>query len=90
MDKLKFLMSGLWSFLQPIIKVFLSDIGPVLISATTAAVAQLANENMTGEQKKEAAFAAVQNALIAEGATVATHVINTTIETAVAKLKSEQ
>ena len=90
MDKFKFLMSGLWDFLKPIIRVFLSDIGPVLISAATAAVAEMAKTELSGDEKKSAAFQAVQNAMIAEGATVATHVINATIESAVAKLKADQ
>lgn len=89
MEKLKFLMSGLWSFLQPIIKVFLSDIGPVLISAATAAVAEMAATDKTGDEKKAAAVAAVTSALTSQGVTVATHLINTTIETAVAKLKAD-
>ena len=90
MDKLKFLMSGLWSFLQPIIKVFLSEIGPILISTATAAVAEMSKTGMTGEQKKEAAFNAIKAALIKDGIKVASHIINTTIETAVAKLKVEE
>jgi hypothetical protein len=90
MDKLRFLMSELWLFLQPIIKVFLSDIGPILISTATAVVSEMAKTDMTGEQKKEAAFNAIKAALMKEGIQVATHLINTTIETAVAKLKVEE
>ena len=90
MDKLRFLMSELWLFLQPIIKVFLSDIGPILISTATAAVAEMSKTDMTGAEKKEAAFNAIKSALMKEGIKVASHIINTTIETAVAKLKVEE
>ena len=89
MDKLKFLMSGLWTFLRPIIKVFLSDIGPILISTATAVVSEMAKTDMSGKQKKEAAFNVMEEMLGNQGIKVATHIINTTIETAVAKLKVE-
>lgn len=89
MDRLKFIMSGVWEFLKPIITVFLSDMGPLLIKATTAAVEEMANTTMSGDEKRSAAFEAIQRTMLSEGFDVASHVINATIETAVAKLKAD-
>ena len=90
MDKIKFLLSGLWVFLQPIIKILLSTYGPILIKAATSAVEAMAKTNLPGEQKKDEAFKAIEGALIKEGITATTSVINMVIELAVAKLNSDQ
>ncbi len=88
-EKLKFIASGAWAFLRPIILIFLSQAGPILIAAATEAVAAAASlpASATGEQRREAAFNIILREVTAKGISVGTSVINACIEAAVIKLK---
>ena len=58
-EKIKFLASSMWSFLRPLIKVFLSEIGPVLAQAATAAVQAAAVKAINGSEKREGAYSEI-------------------------------
>jgi hypothetical protein len=84
-----------WNFIFPFIKIFLSDIGPILIQAATAAVAQAATmPGATGEDKRNAAINSVISTLetqgIKIGLQVTTSMINAAIEAAVQAMKDAE
>jgi hypothetical protein len=90
MSKIKFLMSGLWAYLFPVIKVFMSDAGKVLVATAQREVAILNNSDLTSTEKKAAAIAAVTSTLSVSGYKVAGYFIQTAIETAVAKANEDK
>jgi hypothetical protein len=79
--------SKLWVFLLPIIKIFMSQIGPVLAEAALAAVMTVATSDMSNEEKRNAAFSAILETLSKKGLQVGASAINLAIEMAVQKLK---
>ena len=88
LTQLKFIGSKVWEFLRPLIVILLSNVGPALISAATAAVAAAeAMPNATGDEKKAAATAAALAILKSKGVEVGTAVLNAAIENAVVALK---
>lgn len=87
---LKLAASSIGTFLLPFVKIFLSNIGPALIAASTQAVAATA-ANMTGAtgpEKRDAAYQAIVNDLKRQGIEATALMINSAIEAAVAKLQS--
>jgi hypothetical protein len=93
-EKIKFITSSAWDFLRPFIAIFLSQIGPILVQAATAAVAAQAQRAISGAEKRDGAYGAIEGQLLqagfAVGTDVTTSMINAAIEAAVAKLKAEQ
>jgi hypothetical protein len=75
--------------LLPFLKLFISEIGPIILAAAEQSVIALAAQNMTGEEKRNEAFNRIKTNLISQGIVVGTSVINAAIEAAVAKFKSE-
>ena len=55
-EKLKFLASGMWDFLRPLIRIFLSAMGPVLASAARTAVAVAATKVISSTEKRNSAY----------------------------------
>jgi hypothetical protein len=93
-ERIKLVFSGMWGFIGPFVKMFLSKAGPVLAAAALAAVKATA-EHMTkssGAEKRDAAYDAIVTDLrkqgINIGVDVTTSMINAAIEVAVQKLKS--
>jgi hypothetical protein len=89
-EKLKFIASGAWTFLRPIILVFISQAGPILIQAATRAVAAAASmpASATNSQRRDMAFNMIAGEVASKGISVGTAVINACLEAAVVKLKS--
>lgn len=94
MNRFKLLFSSLWTFLQPFIAIFLSEIGPALVKSATEAV-KLAAANLAAEPgsvKRGAAYDMIVADLRAQGiqlgAQVTTSMINAAIEAAVAAFKA--
>ncbi len=95
MSRFKLLLSSLWTFLQPFIAIFLSEIGPALVKSATEAV-KLAAANLAAEPgsvKRAAAYDMIVADLRAQGiqlgAQVTTNMINAAIEAAVAAFKAK-
>jgi len=87
-ERIKLMMSSVWSFLLPFLKIFLSKIGPILADAAMQAVAALATSDMSGSDKRDAAFKQIENTLKSKGIEVGASVINSAIEAAVQNLKA--
>lgn len=88
---LKLAASSIGTFLLPFVKIFLTSIGPALVSAATQAVAATA-ANMagaTGAEKRDAAYQAIVNDLKRQGIEATALMINGAIEAAVAKLQAQ-
>ena len=90
MEKIKFLMSNLWLFLQPFIKVLMNQAGQILIRSAINAVATVANRELGNEAKRELAFAIITTDLANAGIKLATSTINAALEAAVVKLKAAE
>lgn len=84
---IKLYSSKTWTFLLPIIKIFMSQAGTTLASIALNAVQLVANGAMNNDEKKAAAFAQITDELKAKGIELGTSVINLAIEAAVQKMK---
>lgn len=92
MEKVKFIMSGLWDFLQPIIKMLTSEAGRVLAASAIMAVRAVA-ESMTassGAEKRETAFRMITDDLKRQGINLGASAVNMALEAAVAKYKAKE
>lgn len=92
LEKMKFIMSSMWGFFLPALRIFLTAVGPILATAAMEIVTVVA-DNMVGESddaKRNAAIQAITLELAAKGIVVAANEINKGIEFAVAKLKAER
>lgn len=91
MDKFKFLMSGLWVFLQPFIMLLMTKGGLLLLSAAQQAVMAVAVDmkQSSGPERQAEAFSMIKEQLKAEGIDMATEAINGAIEMAVIKLRAK-
>jgi len=91
MDKFKFIMSGVWSFLQPFIKVLMAQGGTLLIHASMQAVQAVATDmqGQPGAAKRDAALGIITQRLANEGIQMTASVINLALEAAVVKLKAK-
>jgi hypothetical protein len=92
LEKLKFITSSAWHFLRPLIAIFLTQVGPILAQAATAAVADQAGRAVAGYEKRAGAYTDIERQLLTAGIAVGTDVtssmINAAIEAAVLKLKA--
>lgn len=92
-EKLKIMMSSVWTFVLPFFKMMMSQAGPILAQAALAAVQAVAANasGATDAQKRDMAFKEIVRDLekqgIRIGVEVSTSLINAAIETAVIKLK---
>jgi len=91
-EKMKFILSELWSFLQPLIRHLLSDAGTILAQAAMAAVTAVAAEmsGASNEEKRQAAFEKILDDLKTSGIQLGASVINAALEAAVVKMKAQQ
>lgn len=93
--KIKLVLSKIWDFLEPFIKIFLSSTGQILGGVALQVVADIAKDTsiVTDEDKRKAAFDKIVVDLkgkgIELGLQVTTSMINSAIEVAVQKLKNE-
>ena len=89
MDKIKFMMSGVWTFLLPFIKILMSQAGQILAASALNAVSIMANRDMNSDQKRAAAAQLVKVDLANAGLEMATSVVNAAIEAAVVRFKEK-
>lgn len=88
-ERIKLIRSGVWNFLRPMIRVFLSEAGPILAKAAINAVTAAAGmTTATGPEKRQAANSIMRQELYSQGITLGESIINLAIEAAVQKLKS--
>lgn len=89
-EKMKFVASGLWIFFRPLIRQFLSAIGPVLTAAATTAVEIAAQRAISSTEKREFAYKAIVLNLERQGFQMGkdftARTVNAAIEAAVAGL----
>jgi hypothetical protein len=89
-EKMKFLASSLWSFFRPLIRQFLTTIGPFLAAAATAAVQAAASKAISSTGKKDFAYKQIVLELesmgFQMGADFSARMVNAAIEAAVAGL----
>lgn len=89
-EKMKFLASGLWTFLKPLIRQLLSAAGPALAAAATAAVTTAAQKAITSTEKREFAHKEIVIELEKQGLKLGqdftSRMVNAAIEAAVAGL----
>jgi hypothetical protein len=91
MEKFKFIVSGLWAFLSPFIKILLTTGGTILIQSCMAAVTAVATnmQDSSGEEKRAQALRIIQADLTNKGIAMTASVINAALEAAVVKMKNE-
>lgn len=87
LEKIKFMMSNIFTFLWPFIKQFINEEGKILLSIAMEIVTQLASSNLSGAEKRSAAFDKIKNELISRNISMSTSIINSAIEAAVQKMK---
>lgn len=94
-EKMKIVMSSIWSFVLPFLRQLITGAGPILAAAALQAV-KIVAENASGatsSQKRNLAFQAIGESLkvqgIAIGVDVSTALVNAAIEAAVIKMKSD-
>lgn len=84
LDKLKFLISGAWEFLKPIIILFATETGKQLAAIAIAAVkSAAAQSNLSGREKRDYAFQQIKSDMPKLGESA----INLAIEVAVQRMK---
>jgi len=91
MQKIKFILSWLWTFLSPFIKIFLTELGRAVAEAAIAAVAIAANmpEGTTNEKRRKAAYSYAKRALEDGGYEARDSMIYAAIEVALQALKTK-
>jgi len=91
MDKVKFLMSSIWEFLLPLIRVLMTNGGEVLAKAASDSVRIVAVTctDKTGAEKREVAFKMILATLTAAGITLSKTFVNAALEAAVVKMKEK-
>lgn len=89
-EKVKFLASSMWTFLRPLIRVFLASIGPLLATAAQSAVAAAAAKAISSTEKRDFAFKEIVLQLerqgFKQGEDFTGRMVNAAIEAAVAGL----
>lgn len=88
-QKIKFIFSQIFKFLEPFIKIFLAKSGKILAEAAMRAVVATAASyrDSDGETKRKEAFKMIKEDLERREIELGASVINAAIEAAVAKLK---
>ena len=88
--KLKLFVSSVYSFLSPVIDIFMSNIGPILAKLAMEAVKAAASTDLSNKDKREMAFNNIKDWLIKDGIEIGSSMIYLAIEIAVQKLKEIQ
>ena len=74
-------------FCIPFIKQFATAVGPIVLAAAEQAVLVYAEQQMSGTDKKNAAYNDIVDNLKKQGIQVGASIVNSAIEAAVARLK---
>jgi hypothetical protein len=81
------MLSEVWSFLLPFIKILMSQAGRVLATSALKAVTIMASRELNSDAKRAAAVQLVKVDLANAGLDLATSAINAAIEAAYLKFK---
>ena len=90
-EKMKIVFSNIWDFLAPFVKIFLSSAGVILAEVAIKTVTEIALTmgDADGEAKRKEALSRIQVELIGKGIVLGVSVINSAIEMAVQKIKTQ-
>ena len=91
-DRVKLITSSVWTFLRPMVLLFLSQSGQILANAAMSAVAATAESygaGANGSDKRDAAYRLIVADLQRQGIQLGASAINMAIEAAVQKLKTD-
>ena len=83
------IMSGLWTFLKPVLLALLSEVKDELLELALDTVKGLKETDLTSTEKREAAFDAIKANALETGQELSDSTINLVLEMAVNKLKAE-
>lgn len=87
--KVKAFFSRVGDILIPFIKMFMSEMGPVILDIAKQVVVQVAKSELSSAEKRDEAFTQIQARLENESIKAASHVVYSAIEVAVAGLKDK-
>lgn len=87
-EAIKLYMSKLWTVLKPSIMLLLSEVGQMAMSIAVDIVKDLATQDLSNGEKRDAAFDAIKDQLKERGKTAGNSLINLVIELAVQALKN--
>jgi hypothetical protein len=89
--KIKFMASSVWAFIEPTVKVLLTEAGRLAMRSALVAVRVAAEkENLSGKEKFALAFDLVQADLVAKGKTLLVRHINKVVELAYEHLCADE
>jgi hypothetical protein len=88
-EKIRFILGRMWDFLAPFIRILMTQAGELLAQAAMEAVTavQSSMADQSGEEKRKAAFEAIEKSLLQNGVKLGASVINMAIEAAVNRMK---
>jgi len=87
---IKFIFSGWWTFLKPVLIVLLNDVKDEVLEFALETGTELSAKNLTSWEKRDQAFELIKEKLEEEGKEVADSSVNLLLEMAVSKLKAER
>jgi hypothetical protein len=88
---MKVVFSNTWDFLAPFVKIFLSSAGVILaeIAIKTVTNIALTMADADGDAKRKEAVKQIQAELISRGIVLGVSVVNSAIEAAVQRIKTQ-
>ena len=89
MERIKFMLSDVWTFLLPFIKLLMTGAGRLLAESALKAVTIMASRELSSDAKRSAAVQLVKVDLASAGLDLATSAINAAIEAAYLKFKEK-
>lgn len=90
-EKIKFLLSGVWEFLRPLVAIFMTQAGRILADEALKVVAAVAASmgSADGDAKRQAAFDQLGENLKGRGIELGASTLYLAIETAYQKFKAD-
>lgn len=87
--KVKAFFSRVGDIILPFIKMFMSEMGPVILDIAQQVVMQVATQQLSSSEKRDEAYKQIMIKLEGKSIEAASHVVYSAIEVAVAKLKDK-
>lgn len=90
-NKVKIIMTDAWVFIEPFVKLFVSQSGKIVLQSAVSAVQIVADtmNDADGNKKREKAFELIVEDLKRAEVEIGTSIINSAIEVAVQKIKND-
>lgn len=88
-EAIKLVTSNIWQFIKPFLVQFLTSSGRTVLQIALTAVINAQTSGGTGAEKRQTATDAIIEELKKQGLNVGTSMINSAIEVAVQKIKSD-